>query len=192
MEGTQGLPYRHQCALRSLLPLFGVLAGVMTLELTPERAFAVLGLTPGCSRRDIRRRFAELARRWHPDRTRIAPDFEQEANARMAEINAAYQVAKRHAARSGPGLGARKASPHPARFSVSGFIRPWRIFECEPGTIEWRELRGLKLFVLAGVVAALAALLLRTLPASIGLWVWGVAAAIIIAAAVYLLRDPKE
>ena len=48
----------------------------MTLELTPERAYAVLGLTPGCSRRDIRRRFAELARRWHPDRTLTAPDLE--------------------------------------------------------------------------------------------------------------------
>jgi hypothetical protein len=49
--------------------------------------FAALELPPGASAQDIGAAYRRLAKRWHPDRGGGAP-----AAARMAEINAAYDV----------------------------------------------------------------------------------------------------
>jgi hypothetical protein len=49
--------------------------------------FAVLGVPPGAPLEDVAAHYRELAKRWHPDRGG-GPDAER----RMAEINAAYDV----------------------------------------------------------------------------------------------------
>ncbi len=71
------------------------------------RAYAVLGLDAGCSASGVRRRYRELARRWHPDRYGHDPQGQAEATEQMRIINEAFrevarsrtcQVAERHPA----------------------------------------------------------------------------------------------
>lgn len=55
-------------------------------------AYRALGLDVGASRRDIRRRYRELAKEYHPDRTRhFAADQQQEANEKMLKVQRAYE-----------------------------------------------------------------------------------------------------
>ncbi len=49
-------------------------------------AYAVLGLRPGATKDQIKARYRELARLWHPDRNKTAG-----AGAKMQEINRAYE-----------------------------------------------------------------------------------------------------
>jgi hypothetical protein len=56
------------------------------------RAYAVLGVEWRVSREELRRHYRELVRRWHPDRFATDPRSLAEAEARMREINRAYQV----------------------------------------------------------------------------------------------------
>jgi curved DNA-binding protein CbpA len=49
--------------------------------------FAVLGVAPGAAPRELNAAYRELAKRWHPDR-----GGGDEAQRRMAEINAAYDL----------------------------------------------------------------------------------------------------
>jgi hypothetical protein len=49
--------------------------------------FTILGVAPGAEARELNAAYRELAKRWHPDRRGGA-----EAQRRMAEINAAYDV----------------------------------------------------------------------------------------------------
>jgi DnaJ-like protein len=62
--------------------------------MTDERrkAYAVLGVEPGLTPIELRRRYRTLVRRWHPDRFATDPRSQAEAEARMREINHAYQV----------------------------------------------------------------------------------------------------
>lgn len=53
---------------------------------------AVLGVAPGASADEITSSYRELAKRWHPDRSPGAA-----AEARMAEINAAYELLRSEA-----------------------------------------------------------------------------------------------
>lgn len=64
---------------------------------------AVLGVDPGASADEITSSYRDLAKRWHPDR---APG--PEAELRMAEINAAYEVLRAEAWQQ------RHAEPRPA------------------------------------------------------------------------------
>jgi DnaJ family protein B protein 8 len=57
-----------------------------------RRAHAVLGVEPGASAAQLRQRYLTLVRRWHPDRFATDPRSEAEAEARMRDINHAYQV----------------------------------------------------------------------------------------------------
>jgi hypothetical protein len=60
--------------------------------------FVVLGVNPGAGDKEIAAAYREAAKRWHPD---VAPG--DEAAARMAEINAAYDLvraANQHGAQS--------------------------------------------------------------------------------------------
>ena len=75
--------------------------------------YAVLGVRPGSPEREILAAYREQAKRWHPDR-----GAGEEAEQRMAEINAAYDLvraAQQHEAwrRRGPGQrsGAARAPP---------------------------------------------------------------------------------
>ena len=56
------------------------------------RAYAVLGVERGISREALRRHYRTLVRRWHPDRFATDPQSLAEAEARMREINRAFQV----------------------------------------------------------------------------------------------------
>jgi hypothetical protein len=49
--------------------------------------FAILGVAPGAADRELSAAYRELAKRWHPDR-----GGGEEAERRMAEINAAYDL----------------------------------------------------------------------------------------------------
>ena len=51
--------------------------------------YAVLGVRPGSGNKEIAAAYREAAKRWHPD---LAPG--EEAAARMAEINAAYDLVR--------------------------------------------------------------------------------------------------
>lgn len=54
--------------------------------------YAVLGLEPDASRRDVKAAYHRLAKDWHPDRRHDA-----EAERRMAEINGAYELLRAEA-----------------------------------------------------------------------------------------------
>ena len=71
--------------------------------------FTVLGVNPGAGDREIAAAYREAAKRWHPD---VAPG--DEAAARMAEINAAYDMV-------------RAANQH-------GAEGPWRSGEATPAS----------------------------------------------------------
>ena len=57
-----------------------------------DRAYAILGLRPGSSSSEIRRRYKHLVKTWHPDRWAGDPTSQAEAAQRMREINLAWQV----------------------------------------------------------------------------------------------------
>ncbi|HEV3139521.1 MAG TPA: DnaJ domain-containing protein [Vicinamibacterales bacterium] len=54
------------------------------------RAYAVLGLRPGCSRRDIKQQYKAMVRKWHPDRYAGDAVGFVEATAHMRRINEAF------------------------------------------------------------------------------------------------------
>ena len=58
----------------------------------PERAFAILGLRPGCSPVEIKSRYKQLVKIWHPDRWAENATNEIEAAQRMRDINWAWQI----------------------------------------------------------------------------------------------------
>jgi curved DNA-binding protein CbpA len=64
-----------------------------------KRARAVLGVDPAASAAQVRQRYLDLVRRWHPDRFATDPRSQAEAEARMRDINHAYQVLADHAPR---------------------------------------------------------------------------------------------
>jgi hypothetical protein len=74
--------------------------------------YAVLGVDPGASPQELAAAYRRLAKRWHPDRGR-SPD----AQRRMAEVNAAYDLARTGLAADGPrpAAGDRPAVRRPAR-----------------------------------------------------------------------------
>ena len=78
-----------------------------------RRHWKTLGLEPGASAAEIKQAYRELAHIWHPDRFANAPQLRDVAQAKMAEINAAYQFLK-HAAPE-PGASSSGASPAPPR-----------------------------------------------------------------------------
>ncbi len=54
------------------------------------RAYALLGLAPGASPDQVRKRYKALVRKWHPDRFAGDPQGQAEAAVRMRAINDAY------------------------------------------------------------------------------------------------------
>jgi hypothetical protein len=63
--------------------------------------YALLGVPPGASERELARAYRRLAKRWHPDRAG------EDAARRMAELNQAYEIARlerRRPRRRGPGM----------------------------------------------------------------------------------------
>ena len=61
-----------------------------------RRAYAVLGLEPGASERQVRKSYRALVKKWHPDRHASDPQGQAEAAQRMREINKAYDTILEH------------------------------------------------------------------------------------------------
>jgi hypothetical protein len=61
-----------------------------------RRAYAVLGLEPGASERQVRKSYRVLVKKWHPDRHASDPQGQAEAAQRMREINKAYDTILEH------------------------------------------------------------------------------------------------
>jgi DnaJ-class molecular chaperone len=61
------------------------------------RAYAVLGVRPGVSLPELRRRYKALVRQWHPDRFAADPVGQAEAATTMRQINDAYRTLLGHA-----------------------------------------------------------------------------------------------
>lgn len=105
------------------------------------RAYAVLGLRPGAPAREIRSRYRELARRWHPDRFAQDPQGQAEAAIQMRQINDAFKriVASRTPVETQPPT---CASPPDARLSRDEIERMVQSLGTD-GPIDWL-LGGLK------------------------------------------------
>jgi DnaJ-domain-containing protein 1 len=59
----------------------------------PDSPWVILGLKPGASAEDMRRRYRLLSRVWHPDRFMDAPpELRAEAELMMGRLNRAYQT----------------------------------------------------------------------------------------------------
>ena len=62
-----------------------------------ERALAVLGLTAGASDEEIKQAYRALSMQYHPDKVQhLGAEFQRVAEAKMKEINAAYDYLKKH------------------------------------------------------------------------------------------------
>jgi hypothetical protein len=163
------------------------------VERSVEEAFAILGVTSDCTRRQLRRRYVALAHRFHPDRMNTK-DSIRRATVRMAEINAAYRVAREHL--RGHGNPTRPTRPAAQRGSMgsagAGYVRSWSIWEHERGTHEWRGQRAAHGLAIAAAVAATAVVLASVLPSSWTAYIWLSAAIAAGIATVVLLRQRAE
>ena len=62
-----------------------------------ERALAVLGLASGASEEEIKQAYRALSMQYHPDKVQhLGAEFQRVAEAKMKEINAAYDYLKKH------------------------------------------------------------------------------------------------
>jgi len=82
--------------------------------------FAVLGVKPGAAPADVTAAYRRLAKRWHPDRAAGA-----DASARMAQINAAYDLVRSGAWQRpdgplSPPVAATAPSPEGGRRAAAG------------------------------------------------------------------------
>jgi DnaJ-like protein len=140
------------------------------VELSVERAFSMFGLTATCRPGELRRRYNALAREWHPDRRLEPPEVRAEATARMAEINAAYRVARQYLRRMrAAGSSARRPTSGPSEVRSAGVRDPWRSWRREPwvhasATSDRLAARTGKALVAAAFVVAAGEIARRALP----------------------------
>lgn len=83
-----------------------------------RRAYAVLGLEPGCSSAKLKQRYRALVRTWHPDRHGADARGQAEAGVRMRAINAAYRLLlarRRPDERRSPAPAGAQVQPPPGR-----------------------------------------------------------------------------
>ncbi len=82
------------------------------------RAYAILGLPPSASARDVRTRYRVLANRWHPDRFAADAPGQAEAAVQMRVINDAVRLIAHEEPASSVGDGGRApARPSSRRLS---------------------------------------------------------------------------
>jgi|ERR1043165_3138081 DnaJ-domain-containing protein 1 len=65
-------------------------------ESVVSRDLRALDLKPGASYEEIKNAYRELAKVWHPDRFGNDAKLRERANAKLGEINAAYERLKDH------------------------------------------------------------------------------------------------
>ena len=163
------------------------------MEPSAEQAFALFGLTSGCRARELRRRYATLARQWHPDRKSNSPELLREATARMAEINAAYRVAQeylrptksgRRASRQMQPSDTSRANP-PTGWSRVPWGRASLAFEREAAIVR-------RLLVVVLLVWPIGEVAHRIVPAGWQVWVSGsMVAGIVVGSLVAWNRDAE-
>jgi hypothetical protein len=78
---------------------------------TLTRAYATLGVRPGCSRGELKRAYRALVKRWHPDRYVADPAGQAEASCQLRMINTAMRVLEGRLA--GGALGRPSQPPGP-------------------------------------------------------------------------------
>jgi hypothetical protein len=83
--------------------------------------YAVLGVRPGTPQKDIAAAYRDAAKRWHPDRS-----AGEEAEVRMAEINAAYDLVRAAAQHESGGAPSppRAAAATPGRKVKGDWLAP--------------------------------------------------------------------
>jgi hypothetical protein len=81
--------------------------------------YAVLGVEPGATRRDVTAAYRRLAKEWHPDRRQG-----DGAERRMAEINGAYDLLRAEAWLAHRRPHASPQSPPPPRFTHGAWLAP--------------------------------------------------------------------
>jgi hypothetical protein len=81
--------------------------------------YAVLGVRPGTPQKDIAAAYRDAAKRWHPDR-----GAGEEAEQRMAEINAAYDLVRAAAQHEGPAQRPAAPSAAPSRAVKGDWLLP--------------------------------------------------------------------
>jgi DnaJ like chaperone protein len=60
---------------------------------TDTTHYAILGLQPSATKAEIKTAYRELSKKYHPDKVHhLGPEFKQQAEAKMKEINTAYDV----------------------------------------------------------------------------------------------------
>lgn len=90
----------------------------MSTEL--DRAYAVLGVKPGVSDRELKAAHRDLAKVWHPDRFGHDPRLQEKAQEKLKEINEAYeQLISRHKQRVPPRPQPHRSAQAPAVVRVS-------------------------------------------------------------------------
>ncbi len=99
-----------------------------------RRSYSILGLQPGASLPEIRRRYRFLAQRWHPDRHAGDARNLSEAGLEMRRVNEAYRVVVE-------GLAASATAGRPAR-SAAGRMSPEELDELartigSDGPVDW-------------------------------------------------------
>ena len=90
--------------------------------MTPMDPYAVLGVRPGSPEREIAAAYREQAKRWHPDRARS-----EEAQRRMAEVNAAYDLVRAAAQHDVAPKRSGGRAPAPRTGKGSWLIPPLRL-----------------------------------------------------------------
>jgi hypothetical protein len=81
--------------------------------------YAVLGVRPGTPQKDIAAAYRDAAKRWHPDRS-----AGKEAEQRMAEINAAYDLVRAAAQHGTPAERPSPAAAAPGRAFKGDWLIP--------------------------------------------------------------------
>src|SRR5690349_1827679 len=86
---------------------------LMTLD-PVAHAYATIGLRPGAASQELKQRYKQLVKTWHPDRWANDPVNQAEAAQKMRAINAAY--ATLHREQTSQRVGSNQPTPpdHPA------------------------------------------------------------------------------
>ena len=77
----------------------GYRAAAQAEEVSDEKYYAILGLTPGASFAEIKAAYRKLSMQYHPDKVgHLGEEFKKVAEEKMKEINNAYEFLKRKSA----------------------------------------------------------------------------------------------
>jgi len=97
------------------------------------RSYKILRLEPGASLAEVQKAYRDAAWHWHPDHFPPEPHLQEKAQARIREINAAYQCLKTHlleeeagrpgAAAPGPDAAMSETEPGPMAGTILPLIR---------------------------------------------------------------------